>query len=341
MELLQFRYFLEAARYENLTRAADELHIAQPALSQSIMRLENELGVKLFDRRNHHVYLNDQGKLLRKRLIPLMESIDSLKDELWESVCSSEKTISLNFFAASQFITNCIIAYKAEHPDVKFQVSQLETMGGCDIHIDSRASVYGPTAMGEIQMPEGAVRQEILEEEIYLAVPVNSPLAERESVDLRQLREEGYIRLGNGWQLRQICDNFFHQAGVRPQMIFESNSPESVRNLIAAGLGIGFWPERSWDEQPGPQVKLIPIRYPVCRRDVVVTMYHDQGQIALKLVGFQRCITVAGGQPYPIATCAHGTAFDKVGKATATTDSFERAVKAVSRMAIAKRAKKA
>lgn len=52
-------------------------------------------------------------------------------------------------------------------------------------------------------------------------------------------------------------------------MIFESNSPESVRNLIAAGLGIGFWPERSWDEQPGPQVKLIPIRYPVCRRDVV------------------------------------------------------------------------
>lgn len=179
----------------------------------------------------------------------------------------------IEFFAASQFITNCIIAYKAEHPDVKFQVSQLETMGGCDIHIDSRASVYGPTAMGEIQMPEGAVRQEILEEEIYLAVPVNSPLAERESVDLRQLREEGYIRLGNGWQLRQICDNFFHQAGVRPQMIFESNSPESVRNLIAAGLGIGFWPERSWDEQPGPQVKLIPIRYPVCRRDVVVTMY--------------------------------------------------------------------
>ena len=166
-----------------------------------------------------------------------------------------------------------MIAYKAEHPDVKFQVSQLETMGGCDIHIDSRASVYGPTAMGEIQMPEGAVRQEIREEEIYLAVPVNSPLAERESVDLRQLREEGYIRLGNGWQLRQICDNFFHQAGVRPQMIFESNSPESVRNLIAAGLGIGFWPERSWDEQPGPQVKLIPIRYPVCRRDVVVTMY--------------------------------------------------------------------
>ena len=75
--------------------------------------------------------------------------------------------------------------------------------------------------------------------------------------------------------------------------------------------------------------------------DVVVTMYHDQGQIALKLVGFKRCITVAGGQPYPIATCAHGTAFDKVGTGTAATDSFERAVKTAAKMAVAKRAKMA
>ena len=71
--------------------------------------------------------------------------------------------------------------------------------------------------------------------------------------------------------------------------------------------------------------------------DVVVTMYHDQGQIALKLVGFQRCITIAGGQPYPIATCAHGTAFDKVGKASVTTDSFERAVRTTAQMALRKR----
>ncbi|WP_293008261.1 MULTISPECIES: 4-hydroxythreonine-4-phosphate dehydrogenase PdxA [unclassified Oscillibacter] len=73
--------------------------------------------------------------------------------------------------------------------------------------------------------------------------------------------------------------------------------------------------------------------------DVVVTLFHDQGQIALKLVGFERCITVAGGQPYPVATCAHGTAFDKVGTGSATTTSFERAVKAASKMALAKRTK--
>lgn len=96
--------------------------------------------------------------------------------------------------------------------------------------------------------------------------------------------------------------------------------------------------ETGWDVTGPYSADTLFIRALAGDFDVVVTMYHDQGQIALKLVGFQRCITVAGGQPYPIATCAHGTAFDKVGTGTATTDSFVRAVKAVSKMALTKRA---
>lgn len=67
--------------------------------------------------------------------------------------------------------------------------------------------------------------------------------------------------------------------------------------------------------------------------DGVVTMYHDQGQIALKLLGFEGGITIAGGQPYPIATCGHGTAYDIAGKNIVTTASFENAVKMASQMA--------
>lgn len=274
MELLQLRYFLEAAHYENLTRAAEDLHIAQPALSQSIRRLENELGVRLFDRKNHRITLNAQGRLLEKRLVPLLESIDSLKDELWESVYSSERTIYLNFLAASPFITNCIIAYRGKNPDVKFQVSQLEIDNACDIHVWSETAA-AEKEIGPRPLPEGAVRQAVLQEEIFLAVPKSSALAKKESVDLRNLKEEGYIRLGHSWQLRDICDDFCRRAGIRPQMVFESNSPESVRNLIEAGLGIGFWPEKSWGGDPGPRVKLIPISYPTCRRNLIVSLFEQ------------------------------------------------------------------
>ena len=67
--------------------------------------------------------------------------------------------------------------------------------------------------------------------------------------------------------------------------------------------------------------------------DGVVTMYHDQGQIALKLKGFEQGITIAGGLPAPIVTCAHGTAYDIAGKGLVKTSAFENAVKMASRMA--------
>ena len=274
MEIQQFRYFLTAARYENLTKAAEELHIAQPALSQSVKRLEPELGVSLFDRKNHRIELNEQGKLLKKRLIPLMESIDNLKDELWESVYSSEGTIYLNFLSASNLITNCIISYRAQKPDVQFQVSQLEMMENCDVHIESRIAM-SVTPPHPQELPEGIVRREYLREEIFLAVPPDSKFAKHKTIDLREVKEENFIRLGNGWQLRMICDDFCRRAGIRPQAVFESNSPESVRNLVAAGLGIGFWPEKAWGGPPGHGVVLIPIRYPICRRDLVVTMFEQ------------------------------------------------------------------
>lgn len=278
MEILQFRYFLEAAHYENLTRAAEELHVAQPALSQSIRRLEDELGVRLFDRKNHHILLNEQGRLLEKRLSVIMGTIDNLKDELWESVYASERTIRINFFAASPFITSNIISYRRLHPDVKFQLSQQELGSGCDIHVYSQPSVPGVGNRVREELPEGIIRQDIMTEEIYLAVPPDSPLAARHSVDLRDLREENYIRISHNWQLRGICDDFCRQAGIRPQNIFESGNPESVRDLIAAGFGIGFWPKKSWGMLPEGKVALVPIRFPSCRRDILVTLYGQAGE---------------------------------------------------------------
>lgn len=97
--------------------------------------------------------------------------------------------------------------------------------------------------------------------------------------------------------------------------------------------------EKGWDVQGPFSADTLFISALDGNFDVVVTMFHDQGQIALKLIGFKRCITIAGGQPYPITTCAHGTAFDKVGKASVDPASFEKAVTIAARMAMAKRNK--
>lgn len=111
MELFQLRYFLAVAQFEHVTKAAESLHVAQPAVSQAIRHLEEELDVTLFDRENHHISLNSSGKLLQSKLLPIMSSLDRLPEEIKEASLK-QPVIHMNLRSASAIITNCIIAYR-------------------------------------------------------------------------------------------------------------------------------------------------------------------------------------------------------------------------------------
>ena len=261
MELLQLRYFMVAARHQHITHAAEELHIAQPALSQSIQRLEAELGVPLFDRKNRGIFLNDAGRLLQKKLYPILFALDSLPRELQEANDFSSHTIHLNLLGSAALVTKCIISYRSQYPNHNFQLYQNPASENYDLCV----SMVAP----------GSIRSQLthvlLEEEFFLAVPASSPYAGRASIRLEETRKEGYVSLDRTRPIRAIYDHFCELAGFTPQIIFESDNPESVRNLISAGLGIGFWPKYSWGPVSSPQVVLLPIESPSCRQDIVVT----------------------------------------------------------------------
>ena len=263
MELLQLRYFLVAAKYQHMTKAAKALQIAQPALSQSIKRLESELGVALFDREKRSIRLNDTGRFLEKQLIPILASLDELPSALKERTNQSVHTIHLNLLAASRLVTDCIIEYKSLHPEVNFRLWQNPDIENEDLCISTAFP-------GEELDGNGSV---ILKEAFYMAVPSSSPFALRSGIHLEEMKEEGFISLSNNRPMRRICDRFCLESGFTPHIIYESDNPESVRNLIAAGLGIGFWPEYSWGLLSNPKVALLPIESPECRRDIILTRH--------------------------------------------------------------------
>ncbi len=262
MELLQLKYFLAAAHYQHITKAANALQIAQPALSQSIKRLEDELGVSLFDRTGRGIVLNSTGKLLQKRLTPILVSLERLPQELKDASTFSSHTVHLNLLSASNVVTECIIAYRVLHPDVNFQLSQTPDDGLCDLTVSS--------AMPGEALP--ATTQVIAEENIFLAVSSSSPYARLNSIDLQDTASESYITLAPSKLLRQIYNRFWEAAGITPHIIFESDYAESVRNLISAGLGIGFWPQYSWEPPSTAAITLLPIRRPLCRRSITLTV---------------------------------------------------------------------
>lgn len=261
MELSQLRYFFVAAQHEHITKAAQELHIAQPALTQAIQRLERELGVPLFERKGRGITLNAYGTLLKKRLTEVFLILDQLPHEMKEISQQREKNIRFNVQAASTLMVELLIAYKKLHPEVNFQLLQ---NAGEEVNCDLCVTTI-PSGLGGLQ-EEGLV----LTEKICLAVPITSAYAQRSSLRLEEAMNESFISLSHEKPLRSICDRICMSIGFLPRIIFETENPTVFRDMIGAGLGVGFWPVHSWGTLASKEVVLVPLDNPFCKRDILV-----------------------------------------------------------------------
>jgi len=267
MELQQIRYFLEVADSQHVTQSAQKLHIAQPALTQAIHRLEKEMGVPLFLPRGRGIVLSEAGRYLQSRLEPMMKELDSLPDQLKTMAALSCDTIHLNVLAASTLITEAIIEYRAAHSGISFQLMQNE-----------QSELYDIAVMTKLFYQSFAEEDDryICTERIFLAVPNSEKYRGRATIRLAEMKDEGFISLQGSRQMRWICDKFCQHAGFQPKIIFESDNPAAVRNMIAANMGIGFWPEFSWGRLESEHVLLLEIAEPACQRDIVFTLKRNK-----------------------------------------------------------------
>ena len=265
MELSQLRYFLTAARHEHMTNAARELHIAQPALTKSIHRLEEELGVPLFYASGRNIKLTSYGSYLMTRMDPLLAEIQSVPSDIRQMAEKENTTIHMNVSSASMIIMDTIVSYKRIHPTVHFQVFQSDSNQLCDIRITARRSQRNQ------QIVNTGSQTYIFPERIFLAVPLSPKYADLTEIPLSMVKNEGFASLAGSKALRLITDQICDESGFSPQIVFESENPVAVRNFIEAGLGIGFWPEFSWGPCKIDELMLLPIQHPNCQRDILIS----------------------------------------------------------------------
>lgn len=267
MELLQLKYFYAVAVNQHISNTAKQLHIAQPSLTQTIHRLENELGVKLFKASGRNIVLTEYGSYLFNKIKPVIETINEIPFEIAEMAKLNKNIINVNVMAASTIIIDALIKYQEVNKDVKFQINQSSKSDMADITVFTQPFYQKQNEYTYV-----------FSEEIYMAVPETSVYADKESISLEMMKDKGFISLAGSKPLRQICDRFCMHAGFSPKIIFESDSPAAVRNIIGANMGVGFWPQFSWGSINENTVKLIPISSPVCRRDIIVTRSDDDSK---------------------------------------------------------------
>jgi len=270
MELTQLKYFLEVARTEHVTQSAKNLCIVQPALTQAIHKLEDELGVLLFKNSGRNIKLTDSGKFFYEKLQPLYENMMALPELLKTTANKLNNNVKLNVLAASTLITSAVIEYKRSNPDIDVDIVQNEETSVFDICVRTYAT-YRPE-LDNTNSDETFVHSE----KIYLAVPNTAQYKKLSSISLFDLKDEKFIRLYGSKQYRQICNELCDSIGFHTNVTFESDNAAVVKEAVAAGIGVGFWPELSWGKMDHKRVKLLEITDTDFKRDIVVSLRRNK-----------------------------------------------------------------
>jgi len=272
MDLLQLEYFRTVARREHMTRAAEELGIAQSGLSTTIARLEDDLGVPLFDRQGRRIRLNPFGRAFLERVDRALAQLEDGRREVADLAGLEHGEVA---FAATtlRWVPELLHAFLARHPHVRFRLIQAETAamrqqltrGESDLCLAS-LPLDGP----------GIQAVPVLTEEILLAVPATHRLAERGRIRLGEVADEPFISLKPGSDLRELTDQFCRQAGFAPRTVCEVDEPAVIRKLVRAGLGVAFLPAVSWrvvgELDPVP----LHIAAPPCQRILRLVWREDR-----------------------------------------------------------------
>jgi len=269
LELLQLKYFQTVAAFEHMTRAAEELHISQPSLSKTITHLETELGFKLFDRRGKYIRLNEYGKIFLKNVNDIFNKLEDTKKELKDLSGKESGNIKLLILSGSKFLPDYLHKFSQQYSHINFELiqhfSSLETVTDFDLCITS--SAFKPDKTNCISL---------ITEEIFLAVPSNHYLAGRTEISLKEAKDENFTSLQHGQILRKITDSYCRYAGFKPNIIFESDDPATLRGLIKIGQAVAFLPAITWGNSIGSSMTLMHIKEPVCKRTLYLFWPEDR-----------------------------------------------------------------
>ncbi|MGY0056407.1 LysR family transcriptional regulator [Streptomyces sp. LZ34] len=286
MDLLQLRYFQAVARYEHISRAAEELRIAQPSLSRAIARLEAELGSPLFDRQGRRIRLNQYGAMFLRHVDRALRELDDGRRALRDARDTGLGRVSV----ASETlltITHALGSFRAAHPraDVRLFQSNAEEM--------DRQLRAGEVDFCVASQPLTGTNLESIElarEEVLLAVPRGHWLDGRESVTIPEIADEPFVTTRPGHWQRALLDRLCASEGLTPLLSCEGDEPGASQDMISAGLGIGLIPAMS--RQTGSDsyvpVAWVHMNAPDCHRVITLVWSRDTylSEAALKFREF-------------------------------------------------------
>ena len=245
MELLQLKYFIDASETQNFSETAKKFYVPPSAVSQSIKRLENELNTKLFTRQANKIKLNENGILFAERIKTALSLINEAEKIITEQ--NAAKKINLSIYINRRIIMQAVQRFSKDHPDIEIVTKYLLSPDSNRVDL-----VISDTPAWKTDMP----CEELLREDILLAIPKKNPLSNIDAITPDMLVNEPFICTNEASSLYSITQMICDRMGFKPHIVIRSDDPYYIRTCIELGLGISFIPSVSWRGQFSDQIVL-------------------------------------------------------------------------------------
>jgi LysR family transcriptional activator of glutamate synthase operon len=268
MELRQLHYFVSVARKQHVTQAAEELHVAQSAVSRQIHLLEEELDLSLFVQKGRNLQLTPVGKLFLAKIEMILSDLERVVQEAHEFLDPNKGEIRIGFphSLGINLLPTVVACFRKDYPNVKFRLKQ-----------GTFNSLIRDVINGEIDLsfispfPENHALvsgELLLTEELFAILPAQHELAGAKSLHLAQLKEEPFVMFSEDYSLRAIVLEACKKAGFVPKFGFEGDETDTIRGLVAAGLGVSLLPEMAITEMGPLQPAKVRLQEPKVTRTI-------------------------------------------------------------------------
>ncbi len=240
MTFRQFEIFLAVARAKSFTRAAETLHVSQSTLSQHVLELERELGVRLFDRLGRAVTLTEGGRLLEEHATRIATTVASARraiDEL-KGLERGSLVIGASTTPGIYVLPGIVAAFRHRYPgiDVSLQIANSQVI---EERIRADTVDLGVVGGHIVRARERCVAAGLLDE-LLLIVPPRHPWAKRREILPRELADVPLLMREQGSATRLVTERTLRQAGVKFTAAMQLDHIEAIKQAVMAGLGLAF-----------------------------------------------------------------------------------------------------
>ncbi|MFE2541361.1 LysR family transcriptional regulator [Actinacidiphila glaucinigra] len=286
--------FAAVARHEHVTRAARELGVPQSTLSRAMVRLELDLGVTLFARQGRTVSLTPAGHGFLASVERALGEVERSAESVRADADPQSGRVAFGFLhtLGPETVPALLRAFRADHPRIRFQLVQNY---GEAMLAGLRAGELDLCLTSPVPDAPDLVVRRLDEQRLRLVVPADHRLASRRRVRLAEASGELFVSLEAGYGLRRITDALCAEAGFTPRVGFEGEEAETLRGLVAAGLGVALLPPPL---VPRPGVVELTVTAPRAVREIGVAWLGGHADTA-PVAAFKKFLLGRRGQLLP------------------------------------------